>query len=363
MNTVAASEIREIMEASHYRPAVSIIMPFEPKMKLKRELTASLERAVNKVEQVLQEHYPGEVAMFVMQKLKLIVNELNFNTHKNSIAIYVSPVFEKILYLDIAVEEKIIVDGSFAIRDLVYNKKQSRKYLVLSLSGKKMHIYLGDSGSLVRIVSNTPELVYAYINDAPQRVANFSDPSERKETVMDKFLQHIDNSLAIILNAYRLPLFVLAPEKILGHFKKLTKHREAVIEFVPGDYEQTPTEQLKEALNPYIEDWKKVKQRDLLNQIETAAGKKKLSAGIRNVWDEAMARKGRLLVVEKSYIPQSGTSDEIINKAMKSYNAHSYIKDEVDDIIEKVLENGGDVEFVDDGLLKNYQKIALVQYY
>ena len=40
-----------------------------------------------------------------------------------------------------------------------------------------------------------------------------------------------------------------------------------------------------------------------------------------------------------------------------------YIKDAVDDVIEKVLKNGGDVEFVDEGLLKDYQHIALIQYY
>jgi hypothetical protein len=35
----------------------------------------------------------------------------------------------------------------------------------------------------------------------------------------------------------------------------------------------------------------------------------------------------------------------------------------VDDLIEKVLQDGGDVEFVEDGSLNDYQHIALVQYY
>jgi hypothetical protein len=41
----------------------------------------------------------------------------------------------------------------------------------------------------------------------------------------------------------------------------------------------------------------------------------------------------------------------------------SYIKDAVDDIIEKMLEYGGDVEFVDEGVLKDYDHIALIKYY
>lgn len=365
MNPVVTPEIREVMEAVHYRPAVSIILPFEPKMKSKTELIYSLKMALDKIEQQLTENYPDEMGILVMQKLKAVIKNLNFNTYKKSIAIYVSPVFEKVLYLDIAVEEKLIVDESFEIRDLVYCKKQLHKYLLLLLSSDKSKMYLGNSASFVRIISNTPESVHAYENDLPGRVANFSDMSERKEIVMDKFLSHIDNTLEIILKAYPLPLFVLGTEKIIGHFKKLAKHTGAVIEYIPGNYEDATLPELKEKLEPYITNWQKVKQKDLLNQLDEAAGKKKLAVGMRDVWREAMSQKGRLLLVEKNYMyaAERGSADEIIYKAIEPYNRFSYIKDAVDDVMEKVLEHGGDVEFVDEGLLKDHHHIALIQYY
>ncbi len=365
MNTVITPEIKEVMETVHYRPAVSVIMPFEPKMKLKKELIQSLEHAADKVEEELLESYPGEMGNLVIQKLKAIINNLNFSTHKNSIAIYVSPVFEKVLYLDMEVEQRIVVAESFEIRDLVYNKKQVLKYLVLVLSGKESRIYLGNSNSLVKIVSNAPESVYTCINDAAERVANFSDMSERKEIVTGKFLHQIDNSLDIILNAYRLPLFVLAPEKIMGHFKRISKHMSAVIDYAHGNFDEATLDQLKEIMKPLIADWKMVRQKDLLNQIERAADKKKLAVGMRDVWREATGKKGRLLVVEKNfqYVDQHENGDQIIHKAIKPYNTFSYIRDAVDDIIEKVLENGGDVEFVEERMLCKYGQIALIQFY
>jgi hypothetical protein len=365
MNPVLTTEIREVMEAVHYRPAVSVIMPFEPKMSLKTELSHSLKTAADKVEQELQANYPDEMASIVMYKLRAILKDLNFNTNKKSIAVYVSPVFEKVLYLDIPVEEKIIVDESFEIRDLVYSKKQLHKYLDLLLSGKESRMYMGNSRSFVRIISDTPESVYAYMNDAPEKVANFSDMSERKEIIMEKFLHHIDKALDIILKSYQLPLFVMGTERIMGHFKKITKHSGAVIEYVPGNYEEATIEELKEKLQPFITDWKKVKQKELLHQLEEAAGKKKLAIGMKDVWREAMNHKGRLLIVEKNYMyaAQHGGSEDVIYKASEPYSRFSYIKDAVDDVMEKVLGNGGDVEFVDEGMLKEYQQIALIQYY
>ena len=65
---------------------------------------------------------------------------------------------------------------------------------------------------------------------------------------------------------------------------------------------------------------------------------------LRNIWKYIRFRK-------KLYL------------ATEPYNKFSYIKDAVDDVIEKVLETGGDVEFVDAAVLNDYQHIALLQYY
>lgn len=365
MNSAITPEIRGVLEAIHYRPAVSIILPFEPKMKQKETLAYNLKMVADKVERELAENYPDEIGVLVMQKLRTLIRGINFSTYKKSIAIYVSPVFEKVLYLDIPVEEKIIVDQSFEIRDLVYSRKQLHKYLVLLLNRNESRIFLGNSDSFVRIVSSTPESVSEYLNDIPERVANFSDPADRKEVMMHKFLHHIDKSLDIILNAYHLPLFVMGTERILGHFNKLTKHRGAITEYIEGNYDNATLPELSAKLGPYIADWKKIKQKDLFNQMEEAAGKNKLAVGIREVWREAQKKKGRLLLVEKNYMyaAERGSTDEIIYKAIEPYNRFSYIKDAVDDVIEKVLENGGDVEFVDAGLLENHHHIVLLQYY
>jgi len=365
MKSTVTSEIRDILDAVNYRPAVSVILPFEPKMSLKAELTRSLKIAADKVEREVMKDYPEEVGQLVMQKLRNIIRNLNYNTHKKSIAIYVSPVFEKILYLDMQVEEKIIVDESFEIRDLVFSKKQLQQYLVMVLSSEASRIFLSNATGFVKIVTDTPRSVDVYVNDKPGRVSNFSDMSERKEVMMNKFLQHIDNSLDIILNAYHLPLFILGTKRILGHFKSLTRHNSSVIEYISGNYEDATFPELKNVLAPYVTDWKKVKQKDLLNQLEDAAGKGKLAVGMKDVWKEAMHQKGRLLVVEKNYMyaAEHGDADEIIYKATEPYNSFSYIKDAVDDVMEKVLESGGDVEFVEDGFLKDYHHIALIKYY
>lgn len=358
-------ETEEVLKAVKYMPCVSIILPFEPKMSLKSELQYKLKLALGRVESELLANYTEEKSLNVLRKLRSLIKNIDYTTHKKSIAIFASPLIEKIFYLDIPVKEKIIIDESFEIRDLVYSKKEMHKYLVLVLTGKKTKIYLGDNNTLVRIISNVPDHIAAYRNDIPERVSNFSDPSERKEVMLDKFLRHTDNGLGILLKSYPLPLFVMGTSRVIGHFKKISRNNNAILATVQGNYEDVTEEEIRKALEPEIENWKEVKQKDLLHQLSLAYGAEKLAFGIKKVWKEASNKKGRLLVVEKNYMYPAHHSGEnnIISQEELAADNKFYIKDAVDDIIEKVLENGGDVEFVDPGILKDYKQIVLILYY
>ncbi len=79
--------------------------------------------------------------------------------------------------------------------------------------------------------------------------------------------------------------------------------------------------------------------RMLLQQLNKAREAGKLSCGIKAVWNTATHKKGRLLVLEDPYT----------------------MKEVIDDIIEKVLKNGGDVEFVAQGTLSEFQEIVLIE--
>ena len=365
MATKILQSADEILNAVKYMPCVSIIMPFEPKMALKIELEHKLKLALGKVDSELMASYTEEKALAVLRRLREVVKNLDYKTHKKSIAIFVSPLLEKVFYLDIPVDEKIIVDDSFEIRDLVYSKKEMHKYLVLVLSGKRTRIYLGNTTTFVRIVSNVPDHIAAYKNDIPEKVSNFADPSERKEVMLDKFLRHTDNGLTILLKSYPLPLFVMGTDRVIGHFKKITRNINHILGYINGNYEDTSEEELRKALQPQISDWKKVKKEDLLQKLDAAASAKKMVAGIENVWREAMHKRGRLLVVEKNFIypAQHSSEEDIIYSKDHLTGNDFYIKDAVDDVIEKILENGGDVEFVDENVLKEYGRIALILYY
>ena len=365
MKAALSSDIREVIDAVHYRPAVSIILPFEPKINARTELEQQLKFAIDEVEREIKKDYRDELAATVVQKLKRIVKDLNFSTSKKSVAVYVSPVFEKVIYLDIPAMQKVMVDDSFEIRDLLQDKKELHEYLVLVVSSKWSRIYAGNYASFRKVAAHVPGQVAVFANEPPERVGNFSDPSSRKEKLLEKFLHHIDEGLRSILQEYPLPVFVLGAKRVLGHFKALTKNEKQIAGYISGNYEDSTASALSKLLAPHIGAAKKAKMESLRSQAEKAADAGKLATGMKEVWKSAMQRKGRLLIVERNFMfagDHGGGEDELL-PADGLRKQFSSIKDAVDDVIEKVLIHGGDVEFVEEGFLRDFGHIALIRYY
>jgi hypothetical protein len=263
-------------------PSVSIVLPFEPKMKSKRDLALSLQAALCETEKNLFGQFSVEMTVLVMQKLKMVLKDLNYSTHKKSIAIYVSPVFEKVIYLNIEVEEKIMVGTSFHIRDLVKSKKSAREYLLLQLLESESRIYVSESGFLQRIYSGRMgnlELCAGMVPDPLSAV------------------HPIDNALDMILETYRLPLFVMGNGRLLEQFKRTTTHSNAIIDAIETDYVATDFNSLRSIMENQVGDWKRINRKFLFNQLKTAAANKKLASGISDVYRIAMQHNGRLLLV------------------------------------------------------------------
>src|SRR6185295_8284129 len=100
MLPVFTQEEQQVLNVLKYQPAVSIILPFEPKMSIKAELEHALKLACQQVEKELRASYPDEQAMPVLEKLRTLIRNLDYSTYKKSIALFVSPLLEKVLYLD-----------------------------------------------------------------------------------------------------------------------------------------------------------------------------------------------------------------------------------------------------------------------
>lgn len=355
------SEELEVIKAAKSQPAVSLIISCTPAIALKTEMAHKLKLARNEAGRQLTASYGEVTGNGVLKKLDEVIDTLKPEDFKKSIAIFVSPVMAKVFYFDIQLEDKIIIDESFEIRDLVYAKQAALTYLVLLITGRHAKVFLSENGQMIRLKLDMPENIEAYENDIAEQVFNFTDPAKRKEQIQEKFLRHIDAALSELLQAHPLPVFVTGVDRLTGHFNQLTANAKSIVDIVQGNYSAATVPEINVVLKPYTDAWQANRNLALLNEIEKAMNAGQLEAGIKAVWKAATEKNGRLLIVEKNYMyPAERTSDE---KYIRQPETTAYMKDAVDDVIEMVIQNGGEVRFVEKGMLEEYLNIVLIRFY
>lgn len=361
MKTVTSTSREEVAKKVPVGPSVSITLSFNPKMNKSATLQQSIAKAVESTEIELLRNHCDDMGMLVIQKMKLLFQHLNYNTYKKSVALFVSPFFEKLLYLDFEVERSITISESFKVRDLLSARKPLPGYLVLFISEKEGHMYQASEHKFTRIATITPVAPRASLTKPPVPVTS-PYSSIDGDPLAQQFLERIDRAVTANVGVHHIPIIVVGPQKTIARFRQLTRHEAMVVQYIPLEQEQLTVAKLKQFVGPLVQDWEAMREEYLLNRIAVAQKTGRLATGIQLVREQVMKGKGKLLVIEACFPSSTNCNDgdSALYRAIGHYSKYSYIQDGVDEVIEKLLETGAEVEIVPDGLLSGHEHIALI---
>lgn len=355
-----------VINAPQIAPSVSLIIPTDKRYPQYRIDEGRVKALVKRAENELLEEFSEKKTMIVINKLRTLISTIDHKKLSKALAIFVSTEKEKMIYLPFHVQEKLIIDSSFEIRDLLYSTKNSYGYLLLIIVNHQSKVYRGYNNKLIEInLNNMPLNIEEVKRDLPSKVANFSTADAVREINLDNYLKKIDDALSVKLNEIDTPVIVCGVQRTLGHFKKLTKNSKKIVAFVEGSYEKSPLKEIYNAIEPSILSLKELDRQNSLNKLEDAINRKEYVYGIEDVWRAAAEKKGRLLIVEKDFVcpAKMGKDEYTLNTMVLDKNDPQVFPDVVDDLIELVLKNDGDIAFVNSGELEKYQRIALITRY
>lgn len=309
-------------------PSVCLVMPFEPQLNDKASITGRLKNMLAKAEARLLQCYTASKALPVLSGLQQLIARINFYHYKKSIALLATPDTCKLLYLDFPVTETVQAGQYLDIRDVIRARQQEPEYLAMVFAGQACRVFTGTGYNITCIKQNQL-------------------PDESAPGFTELFLQHMDQDLGLLLNACPQPVFVLGETEVLEHISRLTSHHDHIVGFIAGTFHKAGEQAFLAALLPELENWEQHTTCILLQRLQKAKKGGHLSFGFREVWKAATHRRGQLLVVEEDGDYPSPLNAQATNL--------------INDAIEKVLDDGGEVEFVAPGVLKEYRGIALIE--
>lgn len=319
-------------EKDYVFPSVTIILPFNPKMKKKEELKFSLQRIVNEAVCGLTDNFPGDMAVLTIHKLRHIIRNLNFNTHKQSLAIFLSPVFEKVIYFNMPVNEKVIVSDALQISNVIRHRKDTFNFHILLLGEKESRLYFHSSGAYLKLSggSKASWQHQIYTGRNADKMCNFDGFSLRQKTV---------------------PLLVMGNQKLIGQFKKTVHYPESVIAYVSTGFQPDSPKKIRETGQNILDKGSDIRRNFIARLIKEGMDEKRIITDLSDMKDELKSGEGRILFIHEAYLYQRNPYKELMSYGfISAVDKFSCIKTHTDELIEIALTNDVDIEVLQAGI-------------
>lgn len=364
MSTVDVPDRSQVLALARRRaePAVTILLPVGQPTAAHPENEGRLRGLVERALEITESWWGPEPAQGVATQLErpeLQLEERGETAH--GLALLVTPDDGEALRLPFPVDEQVVVNRTFATRQLLEGLARHPRHRVLVLDGHRAELYEGRGRRLTEVRAHgfPVHVEPPHEQDTPQRDLPIHEEAEREEHRI--VYRDVDDALEAAERADPLPVVVTAVERELAVFRDVTRHADLLAGEVTGNYAEVRPAELAEVTRPVVAAYRTVQQDEVLERVREAHGHDRAVTGLHAVKQAVEEGRGHLLVVEEGFtFPGHWVDDVVPGEAAATQPGGEEI---VDDVIEAMLLAGGEVEFVPAGSLSDLEHLAALTRY
>ena len=344
-HTVTADSVLTLQSMRAY-PSVTILVSTQPGLHSDPDAITRLRTLRDRVADRLT-HENLFTTTGLMSRIDDLIAQATELPAGHGLALFASESHEQVMVLPVAVEDRAVVDPTFATRDLVRAMHRTPRHLALVFSEREARLLEGLEGRLVSVAGSK----FPRFADSTS-----SSPDQQQAT----FLAEVDHALGTYLRVHSAPLFLVGPEPTLSAFRGLSRNLDRLAGTVIGHHLHVRPEFLSARIAPRLEEYLQSRQSEALELLSTRTGQTRTLHGIDSVWLGARWERPEMLAVEIDYFyPARLSEDGDFLTPAEDIEHPSVIDDCVDEIVERVLERGGWVALVHPGSIPNDSRIAL----
>lgn len=343
-----------LLQSVRSYPAVSLLMNTTLSAALSGAEAVRLNQLLAQATRRLRAEGPGDDPDAALTNLQRLVDAAVGGPTSAALALYAGPHTAIALRLPVEVRERVVVDPTFATRDLVRSLHRTPRHAVLVLSSREARLFEG-AGDQLR-----PARTSSFpLRDTRQRQHDGGRP-DRDDKDTAAFFRTVDRALATYLRLHPAPLVLAGSKRALATFTGLSTNLSRLAGLIPVNLSTEPLSVLADRIRPVLERYLLSRQQEALALLDKQVGARRAVSGMADAWLAARTEGPEMLAVEQGlFYPARVSDDGTLLMPATDVEHPEVIDDAVDELIELVLERGGWVALVDDGLLATHGGVAL----
>jgi len=307
--------------------AMGIVIPFQPTLWDDKKEIAAWKEAIEMVRKKMKDKYAVECSANLIARLNKMFGRLNFNTHRKSLALILTPAEEKMFYLDFPVKPVVFFRKSISVLDLAANILQEADFYYLVFHKSSVSLYDYCEGKLRKV------------------------SEQKQESDIKSFLQKAFSTTELLNSRNEKPVFVTGSPNLVELF---CSSYDSSGKYFPLLYYATPYSdaEIGQIVKEIISHWNYWQTKFVRGRVLEAQQAGRLVSHAKAVLQLLRKSSDGLLLIDKrvkQQLQKPETKDMFFNTARELMVQ-----------LEKFLTKGNRIEITNTGVLKNMGGIALL---
>jgi hypothetical protein len=339
-------------------PCVTVILPTHRTSPDNKQDPIRLKNLLTETKDRLEMEFTRRELNGLKKNLERI-EEIDHNHNKEGLAIFINEdtfLYDRLLFKP---EERVVIDDTFATRDLIRAAHKAENYYVLIVSQQKARLF----ECYIENASEVKDDVFPMSNDTlyeTDRAAR--NAGSREDDLIKEFFNRVDKAFTSYYKDNPADLFLMGVERNIFHYMDIVDQKSIISGSIITGGDDATEPEVANLVWPTARQLLTAREHEALSQLERAVSVNRFESDIQSIWKAVNEGRGEVLFVENSFFQPAviDNGELVLNEDSK---LPGVIDDIVDEIAESVLQFGGRVVFMHDGSLSKYQKIALITRY
>ncbi len=321
-----------------------------------------LKNLIKEVETRLMADLDKTDATKLLGKVNLLAGSIDHSQNIESLMLFVNEDIAEFIRLPIKVEDRVVIDETFATRDLMRTIHLETHYYIMVLSQDKIRLIEAMNGKAIKEfgkpfpIENTQ---YFSKNRAENAIAS------RQTNLIAEFFNQADKDVNALRRSNPLPVFICGLEENHNEYLKIADLKHTIFNvFLDKNKINDSVHSIVEDAWIVVKDYVTEKNNSRKQELKKAVGENKFLSDTNEIWRAISEGRVQTLFIEQGlFQPAIMTNGEIVYVSDDQRNDKGVIDDVYDEMIEANMDFGGDVVFLPKGELTKFNGFGAITRY
>lgn len=320
-----------------------------------------LKNLIREAEVRLLNLYDKRITTLLIDKLNGLAASINHTYNLEGLALFVNENVAEYVRLPIVVENRVVVDKTFATRDLIRALHRAASYFVLVLSRDNARLIEAFNDQVKQELDQPFPIENLHLHPVDRTDAALGN---RQTNLMLEFFNRVDKQLNKVVRENPLPVLICTEGSNFHQYLKVADRQEIIVGHLNGSKQNEKAHHIIEEAWPVIRQINEKHNQERLQELAGALGAGKLVTDYNDIWTAVQDGKGKTLFIQQGYFQPARLENGILELVpAEQVGEINVVDDIIDEMIEMNLKNGGDAVFLSKIELESFNGLALTTRY